>query len=170
MKNVLKKYKWEFVAVAVLMLLVYASLAISFDFKNYDVSMPIAYQGGDDFGTAYKHAKVVSDSQSTWIYETERLGAPYGAEYYDFMPDSLMNADVLFLKFFGLFSKDPVTIVNMTIIFLFFLIALISYFVMRQLGIRQDFAVIGTLLFDFMYYHFMRLVSHFCLSSYEFVP
>lgn len=75
MKNVLKKYKWEFVAVAVLMLLVYASLAISFDFKNYDVSMPIAYQGGDDFGTAYKHAKVVSDSQSTWIYETERLGA-----------------------------------------------------------------------------------------------
>lgn len=170
MKNVLKKYKWEFVAVAVLMLLVYASLAISFDFKNYDVSMPIAYQGGDDFGTAYKHAKVVSDSQSTWIYETERLGAPYGAEYYDFMPDSLMNADVLFLKFFGLFSEDPVAIVNMTIIFLFFLIALISYFVMRQLGIRQDFAVIGTLLFDFMYYHFMRLVSHFCLSSYEFVP
>lgn len=149
MKNVLKKYKWEFVAVAVLMLLVYASLAISFDFKNYDVSMPIAYQGGDDFGTAYKHAKVVSDSQSTWIYETERLGAPYGAEYYDFMPDSLMNADVLFLKFFGLFSKDPVTIVNMTIIFLFFLIALISYFVMRQLGIRQDFAVIGNRNFAF---------------------
>ena len=30
--------------------------------------------------------------------------------------------------------------------------------------------MIGTLLFDFMYYHFMRLVSHFCLSSYEFVP
>ena len=170
MKRVLKKYKWEFVAVAVLMLLVYATLAISLDFKNFDITMPIAYQGGDDFGTAYKHAKVVSDSGSKWIYESDRLGAPYGAEYYDFMPDSLMNADVLFLRFFGLFSEDPVTVVNLTIVFLFFLIALISYFVMRQLGIRQDFAVVGSLLFDFMYYHFMRLVSHFCLSSYEFVP
>ena len=169
MKNVLKKYKWEFVAVAVLMLLVYASLAISFDFKNYDVSMPLFYQGVDDFGSSYKHAKVLMDG-GNWNYETERLGAPFGAQYYDFMPDSLMNTEVFLLKIIGFFQKDPIIVVNIAVFFLFYVIAATAYYAMRQFGIRQDFAVIGAVVFDFSYYHFARLVEHFCLSSYQFVP
>lgn len=169
MKRVLKKYKWEFVAVAVLMLLVYATLAISLDFKNYDISMPIQYQGVDDFGSTYKNAKILSDG-GEWNYETDRLGAPYGAKYYDFMPDSLMNSELLLLRAIGFFVQDPIEMVNIAFLILFFVIAITSYYVLRQCGVRYDFAVMGALLFDFSYYHFSRLIEHFCLSSYEFVP
>ena len=158
MKNVLKKYKWEFLAVAVLMLLVYVTLAISFDFKNYDVSMPLFYQGVDDFGSSYKHAKILMDG-GKWNYETERLGAPFGAQYYDFMPDSLMNTEVFLLKIIGFFQKDPIIVVNIAVFFLFYVIAATAYYAMRQFGIRQDFAVIGAVVFDFSYYHFARLVE-----------
>lgn len=169
MKRAFDKYKLEGLSFLVLFAAVFLVLALSFDFKDYRISMPISYQGGDDFGTAYKHAKEVSEN-SKWIFETDRLGAPYGANYYDFMPDSLMNVDVFLLKVFGMFSDDPVVVVNITIFFLFFVIAGTAYYSMRQLGMRNDFAIACAVLFDFTYYHFVRLINHFCLSAYEFVP
>lgn len=164
----MNKCKKESLSIAILCALVLMTLAFSFDFRNYDVTVPLTYWGTDDF-TVYKNAKMLSDG-SGWIHETDRLGAPFGAEYYDFMPDSLMNVDNLFLKFFSLFSKNPVTTVNMTVFFLFFLIALTAYYALRKFDVRNDFAIMGALIFDFMYYHFTRLTVHFSLSSYEFVP
>lgn len=168
MREILEKYKKEGISVIVLFALVFITLFFSFDFAHYDMSMPIVYSGGDEF-SAYKNAKMVSED-SGWIYETERLGAPYGAQYYDFMPDSLLNVDNFLLKFFGLFTNDVVLNVNLTVFFLFFVVAATAYYAMRQMGVRNDFAVMGALSFDFMYYHFMRLVSHFSLGACEFVP
>lgn len=168
MREMMKKYRSEVISIIVLCGLVLITLFFSFDFKNYDISMPIVYYGGDDF-LAYKNAKMVT-SGDEWIFETERLGAPYGAEYYDFMADSLQNVENFMLKVFGIFSDDPVVILNYVIIFCFFMIALIAYYVLRKLKVRSDFAVMGALTFDFSYYHFFRMMGHFCLSCYEFVP
>ncbi|MCM1244887.1 MAG: hypothetical protein NC293_04485 [Roseburia sp.] len=118
---------------------------------------------------AYKNAKMLTEG-SGWVFETDRLGAPFGAKYYDFMPDSLENADVVIMKVFSFFTNDPVLIINLTSFFLFFLIAMTAYYALRQMGVRNDIAVFGAVVFDFMYYHFTRLVNHFSLGAYEFVP
>lgn len=162
------KYKKEGISLSCLFFVVFIILFFAFDFRNYNISMPIAYYGGDEFLT-YKNAKLLT-GDSGWIFETDRLGAPFGAKYYDFMPDSLENADIVIMKGFSFFTDDPVLITNLTIFFLFFVIALTGYYALRQMGVRNDIAVFGALVFDFMYYHFTRLVSHFSLGAYEFVP
>lgn len=163
----ISKHK-EGISIIILMLSVFLILFLAFDFKDYNISMPFVYNGGDDF-LVYKNAKMVT-SDDSWIFETERLGAPYGGEYYDFMADSLQNVDNFLLKIVGIFVKDPVIIYNCVILFLFFAIALIAYYVLRKIGVRNDFAIMGALTFDFSYYHFFRMMGHFCLSCYEFVP
>lgn len=165
----IKKYRREGISVLCLFFAVFVMIVYSFNFYDYyHISMPIHYYGGDEF-LAYKNAKMLTE-ESGWIFETDRLGAPFGVKYYDFMPDSLENADVVIMKIFSFFTKDPVLIVNLTVFFLFFLIAATSYYALRKMGVRNEIAIIGALVFDFMYYHFTRLISHFSLSAYEFVP
>lgn len=164
----IQKMKKEGLSVLILCALVFAVLFLSFGFPEYNISMPIAYNGGDDF-SVYKNAKMLSEG-SGWISGTPRLGAPFGAEYHDFMPDALMNVDNLLIKFFGIFTDDIILNVNLTVFFLFFAIAGTAYYALRQMGVRNDFAIMGAVTFDFMYYHFMRMIAHFSLGAYEFVP
>lgn len=168
MKGWLKKQRNEIISVAILVALVFATVYIAFGLYQNDLSTPLIYDGKDDF-TSYKNAKLLSEG-TQWIYATERLGAPFGAEYYDFLPDSLTNVEHVIVKFFGLFTKDAVENVNMASYFLFFLVAIIAYYVLRELGVRNDFAIVGALAFDFSYYHFVRMIEHFALGAYEFVP
>ncbi len=168
MYKMLEKYRRGIISFIVLYGIVFITLFFSFDFINYDISMPIVYAGGDDY-SAYKNAKMLSEDTG-WIFETKRLGAPYGAEYYDFMPDSLMNVDNILIKTMGVFTDDVVTNVNLTVFLLFFLIAGTAYYVLREMGVRSEFAVVGAVVFDFIYYHYVRLIGHFSLSAYEFVP
>ena len=164
----IQNIKKEGFSILILFALVFIVLFLSFGFPEYNITMPIAYNGGDDF-SVYKNAKMLSEG-SGWISETQRLGAPYGAEYHDFMPDALMNVDNLLIKFFGFFTDDIILNVNLTVFFLFFAIAGTAYYALRQMGVRNDFAIMGAVTFDFMYYHFMRMIAHFSLGAYEFVP
>lgn len=169
MQSVLKKYRREGISLLCLFFIVFVIMFLSFDFYgSYHISMPIQYSGNDEF-LAYKNAKMLTEG-SGWIFQTDRLGAPFGAQYYDFMPDSLENVDVLIMKVFSFFTNDPVLIINLTSFFLFFLTAATAYYALRQMGVRNDIAVVGAVVFDFMYYHYTRLVYHFSLSAYEFVP
>lgn len=158
----------EIMFITILVMIVGFLIAVSFDFRNFDISMPILYAGGDDY-SVYKNAKML-DENTGWVFETERLGAPYGAKYLDFMPDSLMNVDNLLIKVMGIFTSDVVTNVNLTVFFLFFLIAGTAYYCLRKMGVRGEFAITGAVVFDFIYYHYVRLIGHFSLSAYEFVP
>lgn len=166
MKN--SKCVREIIYITILFMIVGVLITITFDFKNFDVSMPILYAGGDDY-SVYKNAKML-DENTGWVFETERLGAPYGAKYYDFMPDSLMNADNLLIKMMGIFTSDVVANANLTVFLLFFLIAGTAYYCLRKMGVRGEFAIAGAVVFDFIYYHYVRLIGHFSLSAYEFVP
>lgn len=163
-----KKYCVELVSVLVLFLLIWGVMYVAFGLKNISISTPVVYAGGDDF-SLYKNAKMMMDG-SLWNFATERLGAPYGAQYYDFLPDCLQNTDLLIVKFFTLFSKDPITVVNLSVVFIFFLTALTSYYALREFGVRREYAILGTICFDFTYYHVMRMIGHFCLGAIELVP
>lgn len=160
--------KKEVLSVVILLGLVFLGLVYTFDFFHYKISTPIVYAGGDDF-SLYKNAKMMMDG-SLWNLETERLGAPYGAKYYDFLPDCLQNTDLLIIKFFSLFSMDPVTVVNLAVLSLFFLTALTTFYSLREMGVNRKYAIMGALVFDFMYYHLVRMIGHYCLAAYEMIP
>ncbi len=168
MPALISSKKKEVLSIVILLGLVFIGLVYTFDLCHYKISVPIVYAGGDDF-SLYKNAKMMMDG-SLWNLETERLGAPYGAKYYDFLPDCLQNTDLLIIKFFSLFSKDPITVVNLAVLSLFFLTALTSFYSLREMGVNRKYAIMGALVFDFMYYHLMRMIGHYCLAAYEMIP
>lgn len=168
MPALISSKKKEVLSVVILLGLVFIGLVYAFDLCHYKISVPIVYAGGDDF-SLYKNAKMMMDG-SLWNLETQRLGAPYGAKYYDFLPDCLQNTDLLIIKFFSLFSKDPITVVNLAVLSLFFLTALTSFYSLREMGVNRKYAIMGALVFDFMYYHLMRMIGHYCLAAYEMIP
>ncbi len=166
-----EKRKWKQKPVVSLLILfgaVFVILFIAYDFVDYNITMPLSYKGQDEFNL-YKTAKLIQE-QGGWIFTNERLGAPFGTNCHDFMADSLQAVDTLILKFFTLFTSDPVTAANSAYFFVYFLIAGTSWYALREMGANDAVAVCGALAFDFLYYHEFRSVSHYCLSCYEFVP
>ena len=87
MHALISSKKKEVLSIVILLGLVFIGLVYTFDLCHYKISVPIVYAGGDDF-SLYKNAKMMMDG-SLWNLETERLGAQYGAKYYDFLPDCL---------------------------------------------------------------------------------
>lgn len=165
-KFILKTYKD--VAAVVLMLAVMSALVyVLMDMKNFDLAYPMSYDGGD--GMSYLTNAVMLTEGST-VVETDRLGAPYGYVGYDFYASSFHGFDNMLLKILVGITNHPALSVNILFLLLFPMISLSSYFVLRQMRVKQWVAVGGALTYAFMPYLFMRGMNHFVLASYYFVP
>jgi phosphoglycerol transferase len=99
----------------------------------------------------------------------ERLGAPFGLSYggpYTY----LSNYNLLILFFISRFIKEPGLAVNITFLYLFPAISLISYFVLRSIRTNRIIAILGGLTYAFSPYIMFRHMMHLNLSTYLFVP
>src|SRR5215204_1549505 len=108
--------------------------------------------------------------QHSWWLENPDLGAPFGQELYDFpvmVGDSLHLA---LIKLLGVFSSDPFLILNLFFLLSFPLVALVSFLVLRQLGISAAVALVCSVLYALAPYHFFRSENHLFLSAYYSVP
>jgi len=108
--------------------------------------------------------------QHGWWLENPDLGAPFGQEFYDFpvmVGDSLHLA---LIKLLGVFSSEPVLVLNLFFLLSFPLIALVSFLVLRQLGISSAAALVCSVLYALAPYHFVRGETHLFLSAYYSVP
>src|SRR5215216_973480 len=108
--------------------------------------------------------------QHSWWLENPDLGAPFGQELYDFpvmVGDSLHLA---LIKLLGVFSSDPFLILNLFFLLSFPLVALVSFLVLRQLGISAAVALVCSVLYALAPYHFLRGETHLFLSAYYSVP
>src|SRR5215208_701112 len=105
-----------------------------------------------------------------WWLENPDLGAPSGQQLYDFpnlVADSLHLA---LFKLLGVFSSDPVLILNLFYLLSFPLVALMSFLVLRQLGISAAVALVCSVLYALAPYHFWRGEPHVFLGAYYSVP
>src|SRR5205085_2792090 len=109
---------------------------------------------------------VVTDG---WYLQTPELGAPFGADMYDFpMADSFQ---FLIVKFLALFTSDHFLIYNIYFLATFPLTTLITLFVLRHFRIQDGPALAASLLYTFLPYHFYKgFVGHLFLSAYYVVP
>ena len=144
--------------------------ASSFGFLSAGFDSIYLYAGNDDMGFT---ANVKQLIQEKWVWNTQRLGAPYGQYYLTYPTICLQNVEFMFLKFWILFTHDIPNVINLQVCFTFLLCSVIAYVVLRKMKIGYFPAVFGAVLFAFSPYIYGRSTeysAHYCLAACYFVP
>jgi phosphoglycerol transferase len=105
-----------------------------------------------------------------WYLENPYLGSPGTLDFHDW-PMGHDNLHFLLVKFLAFFTSDFGLICNIYALLTFPLTTICSLFVFRRLGFSFGPALVGSLLFAFLPYHFFRLqVGHLFVAGYFLVP
>ena len=149
-------------AVAVLLSL----LAVFWVMKLWraDLRVPFTYAG--DAVVYSTFIKGIVDNG--WYYHNPLVGVPGGLHMYDFpLPD---NFHFLTLKLISLFTSDHVLILNIFFLLTFPLTAVTSLYVFRHFRVSYLPALLGSILYACLPYHFFRGEVHLFYSAYYMVP
>lgn len=167
MKIHLLKHKKEYISVLILMVATATLLIVLMQLWNMDINIPIKYDGLDET-SMLTNAKMFKEQ--LWCMSTNRLGAPFGTQYYDFSSNVLHNVDLITLKLFAILSNNAVVAYNLTFFSTFFITVIISYFVMKELKLSNWVAMCASLTFSFLPYLFIRGTYHYVLTTCYFIP
>ena len=131
-----------------------------------DLRVPFDYSGDAAFTAAVvKHA--VEDGA---LWENDELGAPRGQELYDFPVFAGDNAQLALVRVIGVVVRDPVVALNLFFLLTFPLAALTAFLVLRRLGVAPAAALLASVLYSLLPYHFLRGQDHLFLAAYWAVP
>lgn len=161
------KPKYEKVLSCLLVGIISIFLVFSFlNLWNYDFTVPLWYGDGDNImlGTSIKRAMEWGE-----LFDSKLLGAPFSATNYDF-PLYADYLNVLYIKIFANITNSYALGINIAFILLFPITSIITYLVMKNMGIRNLFCIFGSLTFSFLPYRFLRKTTHFFLSMYAQIP
>ena len=96
------------------------------------------------------------------------LGAPGRCDLYDFpLPHAV---HFFFLRLISLFRRDFAVALNVYFVMSFLLSAVIALFVFRRFRISYPSAILGSVLFAFLPYHFIRGEDQMIYAAYYLVP
>ena len=99
-------------------------------------------------------AEVKGILEHGWYWRNPDLGAPAGQQLFDFPGLSGDPLHVLLIKAIGLFSSDAAVVVNVFFLLTFPLVGLAAYLVFRRLTLSVPVAIVCSLLYTLMPYHF----------------
>lgn len=141
-------------------------LILAWIMKLWEADLSVPFY--DDQDSILYFVLVKGMMENGWIWENHFLGMPMGLEMYDFPP--LHSFHFLILKLISLVVQNYVLSLNLYFLLSFPLTTLTSLFVMRKLGFSLGSALIGSLLYTFLPYHFLRGEGHISLLNYYIVP
>jgi phosphoglycerol transferase len=120
-------------------------------------------------GDFYGHGLVIKTiiDVGWWPAKNIYLGYPYSMEPYDFPGSDYFFA--ILIKILTVFTQDWMLIAIVLYVLSFPAIALLSKIVFSRMGIPDNWAICGGILFAFLPYHFLR-IHHLFLSFYISVP
>jgi phosphoglycerol transferase len=105
-----------------------------------------------------------------WVWHLHGLGAPFGNQLFDF-PIATDDLNFLTMKLLGIFSSDPAKVLNVWFLLTFPAVAVVSYAVLRKLGVSLLASIVCAVLFADSPYHLLRgAAGHYVLSEYCSVP
>jgi phosphoglycerol transferase len=133
---------------------------------NAELRRPFDYSGDASF-TAAVVTNVVEEGA---LWENEELGAPRGQELYDFPVFAGDNAHLAIVRALGVVVRDPIVALNLFFLMTFPLAAFTAFLVLRRLGVRLPGALLASVLFALLPYHFLRGEDHLFLAAYWAVP
>src|SRR5437879_7632677 len=105
--------------------------------------------------------------ENGWYLHNPAVGAPTGLDMYDFPMAELLHFGIL--KLLACFTSDVALIHNLYYLLGFPLAMLTSLLVLRYFQVSFLPALVVSLLFAFLPYHFLRLL-HLFLASYYLIP
>src|SRR5208282_2647544 len=103
-----------------------------------------------------------------WVWHNPYLGAPYQTQLLDF--PFYDNLNLVLIKLIAAFSSNYALVLNLFFLLTFPLTALSSFLVLRSFKISNPSALVVSLLFTFLPYHFQRGEAHLFLSAYFLIP
>ena len=131
-----------------------------------DLAIPFDYLRAGD--TLQVGMVVKSLRDNGWYLHSRFVGMPFGLDHHDFpLGDSL---HLLFLKLIGLWARDYALTMNWYFLLTFPLCAWAALAAFRQFRVCYPPAVVGSLLFAFLPYHFWRGEMHLFLAAYYLLP
>ena len=129
-----------------------------------DLKVPFTYIG-DGLFTA-EGIKGMADNG--WYLHNDYVGAPTGQDMQDY-PNS-DGLQLIVIKLLTFATPNFGVAMNLYYLLTFPLTALIALFVLRRLRLSYTASLLGSLLYTFIPYHFMRGEGHLYLSGYYVVP
>jgi len=129
-----------------------------------DLSVPFAYSGDAlAMGSWFKGL-----IDNLWWTQNSFLGMPFGQVHYDWpLTDTF---DLIIIKILGLVFHNYAISLNLFYLLTFPLTALTSLYVFRTLKISIVPSIVGSLIYTFIPYHFLRGEYHIFFSSYFLIP
>lgn len=137
-------------------------LILSLRLWEADIGIPFRYDGDAVFNLMT--IKTLIDNH--WFLINPYIGAPFGMEAYDFPFDETIT--LLILKAIASLSNHFFAH-NLFYILTFPLTAVTSFFALKQIRISSKVALVTSLLYTFVPYHFLRL-GHLFLAAYYMIP
>lgn len=159
--NQLKGFEYYLITAVITLIITY----FIYELSNVDLHLPFYYYGDEHFN--YVLAKNIVDNG--WILNNKFLGTPGIGQLYDF-PLGTENIHLIIIKFITFFTDNHFLIINVFFIIGFVLISTASLFTVRKFNLSYPVAILISLLFAFIPYHFFRGTHHLFLSSYFVVP
>lgn len=162
------KKNWQQYASFLLMILIILGMMYHLmDLGDMKLNIPMQYLGGDDMGVIVNAKMMVEQG---WNMTSDRLGAPYSVQYYDFTSSMMHNTGLVIMKIFALITRDAAATMNLSYLSIFFIAGIISYFVMRNLKVNCWVNALASSVFALSPYMLYRNIGHIVLTECYFVP
>ena len=129
-----------------------------------DLRVPFTYDGD----ALLSGLLVKGVGENGWYLQNPHLGAPGGLTFHDYPMGDLLHFAGLRLLTLG--SSQYGLALNLFFLLSFPATTLTALFVFRRFGFAAPPAVVGSLLYAFLPYHFLRGEVHFFLAMYYLVP
>lgn len=150
-----------------LIITVYVGVGLFVVYELWTVNLaetPIGY-GGDTFLSLVAQKNLIESSK---VYESSRLGAPFGYELYDFSSGDLITR--VLRKIWSIVTNNFILGVNLNYLAGFFVVAWTSLYVLKKVKISDNIAVSMATLFVFLPFHYLRGINHIAYSFYFVIP
>lgn len=129
-----------------------------------DLTVPFEY-GHDSF---LIHCWVKTQLDTGWWMTTDRCGAPFQHEMYDFPTNP--NLHFAALKGLAVFTQEPGVLMNVYFLLGFPLAGLTAHAALRGMRASHWVSILGGVLYAHQPYHYWRGIDHLFLGTYFMLP
>lgn len=130
-----------------------------------DLRIPFAYGVRDELTVAMGSKWLI---ECPWIFSNPYLAMPFGSVNFNYPQPDVFH--YLTIKLLGLTTSNFGWVMNWFYLLSFPATCLCTLYVLRKLSIGYPAALLGSLLYTFLPYHFMRGEAHLFLAAYYLVP
>lgn len=161
-----REHQWVRAAIAGTAVVALCMIIMVWLLRLYRADLEVPF--GDRGDVLLNSMLVKSLVDNGWVWHNPYLGAPYGTQLLDF--PFYDNLNLALLKLIATFTSNYALVLNLFFLFTFPLTALCSFLVLRNLKVSYPSALVVSLLFAFLPYHFQRGEAHLFLTAYFLIP